>query len=88
MTILVESMPMKAGRFVAKVVVDGDNKVVSEVNVYLRTRPFTIDPNGRSRKSSIGIHVDPVNAPVVLDDLCECKLTAAQQKETQGKHGG
>ena len=78
---------MKAGRFVSKVVVDGDNEVVSEVNVYLRTWPFTIDPNGRPRKSSIGIHVDPVNAPVVLDDLCERKLTAAQQKETQGKHG-
>lgn len=66
---------------------DGDNKVVSKINVNLRTRPFAIDPNDRSRESSIGIPVDPVNAPVVLDNLGECKLAAAQQKETQEEHG-
>lgn len=61
--------------------------MVSKVNVYLRTWPFAIDPNDRSRKCSIGVPIDPVNAPVVLDNLGECKLAAAQQKETQRKHG-
>ena len=87
MPILVEPMPVKAGRLVAKVVVNGDDKVVSEVNIYLRTRPFTIDSDDRTGKSSIGIPVDPVDAPIILDDLCECKLAAAQQQETQGEHG-
>ena len=87
MAILVDSMPMKAGGLVAKVVVDGDNQVVSEVNVYLRTRPLAIDADDRPGESSIRISSDPVNAPVVLDNLGECKLAAAQQKETQEEHG-
>lgn len=78
---------MKAGGLVAKVVVDGYHKVVSEVNIYLRTGPFAIDPDDRPGESSIRIPVDPVNAPIVLDDLGECELAATQQKETQGKHG-
>ena len=61
--------------------------MVSKVNVYLRTWPFAIDPNDRPGESSIRIPIDPVNAPVVLDDLCDCKLAAAQQKETQREHG-
>lgn len=79
---------MKAGRLVAKIVVDGDNKMVSEINVYLRTWPFAIDPDDRARESSVRVPVDPVYAPVILDNFCECKLAAAQQKETQGEHGG
>ena len=79
---------MKAGWLIAKIIVDGDNEIVSKVHVYLRTRPLAIDPNDRPGESSVGIRSDPVNAPIVLDDLCECKLAAAQQKETQRKHGG
>lgn len=87
MPILVQPMPMKAGRLITKIVIDGDNEVVSKVNVNLRTRPFAIYPNDGSRESSIRIPVDPINTPVVLDNLGECKLAAAQQNETQEEHG-
>ena len=88
MPILVESMPMKASRLVAKIVVDVDNKVVSEINVYLRAWPLTINPNDRPWESSIGVPGDPVNAPVIGHGLCHCKLARGQQKESQRKHDG
>ncbi len=78
-------MPMKTGRLVAKVVVDVDDEEVSKVNVYLRTGPLAIDANDRPGESIVRVPVDPVNAPIVGDGLCQCKLAAAaQQKESQG----
>ena len=70
MTILIDSVPMKTGRLIAKVVVDVDDEVVSQVDVYLRTRPLAIDPNDRPGKGPIRVPVDPVDAPVVCDGLC------------------
>ena len=76
---------MKTSRLVAKVVVDVDDEEVSKVNIYLRTGPLAIDANDRPGESIVRVPVDPVNAPIVRDGLCQCKLAAAaQQKENQG----
>jgi hypothetical protein len=43
MPILVDAMPVKASRLIAKVVMYGDNKTIVQVDVYLWTWPLAID---------------------------------------------
>ena len=69
MPILVDAMPVKAGRLIAKVVMYGDDKTIVQVDVYLWAWPLAIDANHWPRKS-IRTSSDPVYAPIIVDGLC------------------
>ena len=79
MSILIDAMPMKAGRLIAKIVMDSHNKAVVQVHVYLWAGPLAINTNHGSGEA-IRTGSDPVNAPVIVDGLCQCDLAASKQK--------
>lgn len=68
MAILIDSVPMEARRLIAKVVVNGNNESIPQVDVYLRAWPLAIDAYDWARKA-VWTCSNPVDAPVIVYGL-------------------
>ena len=85
MAILIQSVPMKAGRFIAKIIVDCNDQSITQVDIYLRTGPFPIDAYDRTSES-IWTGSNPINAPIVSDDFGPDNLNANEEQDAEEKH--
>lgn len=65
---------------------DGNDKPVIQIDVYLRARPFSVDTNYRSRVA-IRACGYPVDTPVIVNGLCQRYLTTHKEKKTKKQHG-
>jgi hypothetical protein len=70
--ILVDAMPMQACGLVHKGVMSCDPYSIAQLGSHCRIWPLSIDAYDWPSVSSVGISVDPVNGPVVLNNSTLC----------------
>jgi hypothetical protein len=61
-------MEMQRCRLIAKVIVNIDHDVVTDVGVNSRNRPFAVDANCRAVKRTVRIRSYPTNVKIMLND--------------------
>ena len=77
---------MEARRLIPQSIVKVNCHLVANVDVYLRARPFSIDPYHRSIEA-IRCSSDPRHVPIIVDCLGEANMEQwNREKEEDGKH--
>lgn len=68
--ILIQAMPMDAGRLVTKLVADCDNQTFAFGNVKCGNWPFSVDAHHRPIKSAVWVAVDPCDVELEVCGFC------------------
>ena len=63
----VEAMKMQARRLVTKLVDHVDYESISDIGIYLRERPFSVDTDSKAIQSTIWIGSYPTNNEIISD---------------------